>query len=132
MWFSEDDVCFSAPTMTTKRDSPFAALTTLRDQLPVGEAPRPTPAPAQDNAARSPARAVVRLEKKQRRGKEVTVVDKLGLPAAALETWCKQLKQTLGCGGTIEGDAIVLQGDFRTRLPELLTKLGVRKVTVSG
>jgi translation initiation factor 1 len=117
--------------MTTKRDSPFAALDKLRDQLPVGEAPKPRPAPAA-RAATLPARAVVRLEKKQRRGKEVTVVDKLGLPAAELEAWCKQLKQTLGCGGTIEGDAIVLQGDFRKRLPELLTNLGVKAVKVAG
>ncbi len=114
--------------MTTKRDSPFAALDKLRDQLPVGEAPKPAPTPV----TKGPARAVVRLEKKQRRGKEVTVVEKLGLKGAELESWLKQLKQTLGCGGTIEEDAIVLQGDFRKRLPELLTKLGVRAVTVSG
>lgn len=74
----------------------------------------------------------MRLERKQRRGKEVTVVDKLGLAPAVLEAWCKQLKQAMGCGGTIEGDAIVLQGDLRARLPEVLTKLGVRNVTVSG
>lgn len=129
MWFSDDDVCFSALTMTTKRDSPFAALDKLRDRFPVGEAPQPAPTPKEK---KGPARAVVRLEKKQRRGKEVTVVDKLGLTPAELESWCKQLKQTLGCGGTTEDDMIVLQGDFRTRLPELLTKLGVRKVSVSG
>lgn len=117
--------------MTTKRDSPFAVLDKLRAQLPVGEAPKPRPA-ATTPVAKPPARAVVRLEKKQRRGKEVTVVEKLGLPAAELEAWCKQLKQTLGCGGTVEGDAIVLQGDFRKRLPELLTNLGVRAVKVAG
>ena len=114
--------------MTTKRDSPFAALDKLRDQLPVGEPPRAAPVVVK----KGPARAVVRLEKKQRRGKEVTVVDKLGLAPAELESWCKQLKQTLGCGGTLEGETIVLQGDFRKRVPELLTKLGVRTVTVSG
>jgi translation initiation factor 1 len=119
------------PPMTTKRDSPFAALEKLRNQLPVGEV-APTIAPAIKPEPRGPARAVVRLEKKQRRGKEVTVVDKLGLLPHELETWCKQLKQTLGCGGTVEGDAIMLQGDFRARLPDVLTKLGVRKITISG
>jgi len=74
----------------------------------------------------------VRLERKQRRGKEVTVVEKLGLKQTELEQWCKQLKQAMGCGGSIEGDAIVLQGDLRARLPDALTKLGVRSVTVSG
>jgi len=74
----------------------------------------------------------VRLERKQRRGKEVTVVDKLGLPSSELEQWCRDLKQTLGCGGTVEESAIVLQGDFRKRLPDVLTKMGVRSITVSG
>ncbi|MEO8842935.1 MAG: translation initiation factor [Kofleriaceae bacterium] len=114
--------------MTTKRETPFAALENLRDQLPVGEISVPKPTPE----IKGPARAVVRLEKKQRRGKEVTVVEKLGLQTNELESWCKQLKQTLGCGGTVEGDAIVLQGDFRQRLPDVLTKLGVRKITISG
>jgi translation initiation factor 1 len=118
-----------AVDMTTKDEkSPFAALAKLRDQLPVGPPP-PTPAPVEN---KGPARAVVRLEKKQRRGKEVTVIEKLGLQTNELESWCKQLKQTLGCGGSVEQEAIVLQGDFRPRLTELLTKLGVRKVTVSG
>jgi translation initiation factor 1 len=114
--------------MTTKRESGFGALEKLRDQLPVGSSPSPKPEPEK----KGPARAVVRLEKKQRRGKEVTIVDKLGLPAAELERWCKELKVTLGCGGTVEDGTIVLQGDFRKRLAEPLTKLGVRAVVISG
>jgi translation initiation factor 1 len=116
-------------SMTTKRDTPFAALEKLRAQLPAGEPPHPV---APEPEKKGPARAVIRIDRKQRRGKEVTVVEKLGLPAAELERWCKQLKQTLGCGGTVEADMIVLQGDFRVRLPDVLTKLGVRKITVSG
>ncbi len=113
--------------MSTKRDSSFAALQHLRDSLPPGpKAPESPPSP------KGPARAVVRLERKQRRGKEVTVVEKLDLPQAELEKWCRELKQSLGCGGAIEGDAIVLQGDLRQRLPAVLTKKGVGKVTVSG
>jgi len=81
---------------------------------------------------RANARAVVRLEKKQRRGKEVTVVEKLELKPAELETWCRELKQAMGCGGTVEDNAIVLQGDLRQRLPAVLTAKGVGKVTVSG
>jgi translation initiation factor 1 len=117
--------------MTTKRDpqAPFAALEKLRDQLPQGEAPKPGPAPA-ETKKKGPTRAVVRMERKQRGGKEVTVVDKLGLPAAELERWCRELKQALGCGGSVDGDLIVLQGDLRKRLPDVLTAKGVAKVTV--
>ena len=46
------------------------------------------------------------------------MVEKLGLKPAELETLVQELKQALGCGGAVEGDAIVLQGDLRTRLPE--------------
>ncbi|MGE5182324.1 MAG: translation initiation factor [Acidobacteriota bacterium] len=109
--------------MTKKHDSPFGKLEALRDQLPAGPAPKPPPPP------KGPARAVVRLERKQRGGKEVTVVEKLGLAPAALETWCRELKQALGCGGSVEGDAIVLQGDLRPRLPAVLAGKGVGKVT---
>ncbi len=36
----------------------------------------------------------------------------------------------LGCGGAVERDTIVLQGDLRQRLPELLTARGVGRVTI--
>jgi translation initiation factor 1 len=116
--------------MTKKSGHPFESLERLRGQVriienPVGETPeRKTPS--------GPARAVVRLERKHRRGKEVTVVEKLALSSRELETWCSELKHALGCGGSVEGDAIVLQGDLRQRLPAVLTKRGVQRVTVSG
>lgn len=110
----------------TKKD-PFAELEKLRASLPKGpEAPAPKPAPP----PRGPARAVVRMERKGRGGKEVTIVDKLGLRAADLERWCKDLKQALGCGGTVDGELIVLQGDLRPRITQVLEKLGVAKVTL--
>jgi translation initiation factor 1 len=113
--------------MSSKRDSSFRALETLRDKLPPG--PRSVePMPA---IATPPARAVVRYERKHRGGKEVTLVEKLGLSADDLDRWCRELKQALGCGGTVEQDAIVLQGDQRKRMPALLEKRGVAKVTVS-
>ena len=110
--------------MSTKRDSPFSSLEGLRDQLPSG------PAPKEKLTPKGPARAVVRYERKHRGGKEVTVVEKLDLKPTELEQWCKDLKKALGCGGFVEDAAIILQGDLRTRLPDLLTKKGVAKVTV--
>jgi translation initiation factor 1 len=79
---------------------------------------------------RPPARAVVRLERKGRGGKEATVVEKLGLAPAQAERWVKELKASLGCGGTVEGDALVLQGDQRERVKAQLERRGVRKVTL--
>ena len=113
--------------MTTKRDSPFSQLEKLRAQLPEGPSRGERIAPVQ----KGPARAVVRYERKHRGGKEVTVVEKLELKADELARWCKELKQALGCGGSVEESSIVLQGDQRSRLPDLLTARGVAKVTVS-
>ncbi|MBM4377982.1 MAG: translation initiation factor [Deltaproteobacteria bacterium] len=107
-------------------NNPFAALAAKRDALPPGE---PVPVPA-EKPQKGPARAVVRMERTGRGGKEVTVVEQLGLPPAELAAWCKALKGALGCGGTVEGDNLVLQGDQRERVGPLLEKRGVRKVTV--
>jgi translation initiation factor 1 len=111
--------------------NPFGALAHLRGDAPPAEdtssEPAPAPAPARGQTI---ARAVIRMERSGRGGKEVTVVEHLALPAGELEKWLRALKSSLGCGGTVEGDAIVLQGDHRKRLPALLTARGVRKITV--
>jgi translation initiation factor 1 len=116
-----------APAPAAPFHNPFAALGGLkREELPAG----PAPAPVKAEERKGPARAVVRMERKGRGGKEVTVVEQLGLPAAELEKWLKALKGGLGCGGTVEEDTLVLQGDQRERLPALLEARGVRRVTV--
>jgi translation initiation factor 1 len=128
--------------VSTKRpDNPFAALSALKDKLPAGPAPQ-TAAPsrvidplvaaasAATSAKPGPARAVVRMERKGRGGKEVTIVDKLGVAPAELERWAKELKQALGTGGAVDGDTIVLQGDVRPRVAALLEQRGVKKVTL--
>ena len=122
--------------MTTKppANHPFAKLAALRTAEPApasGTGPAgPGAAPAKPEPPKGPAWAVVRMERKGRGGKEATIVEKLGLSPPELERWCKELKQSLGCGGVVEGDTIVLQGDLRPRLSAVRTKRGVRKVTV--
>lgn len=112
--------------------NPFGALGVLRDTRPERPAPAAAAAPPATAAKKSagPARAVVRMERTGRGGKEVTVVDHLGLPPKDRDVWLKALKGALGCGGVVEDDRLVLQGDHRTRLPALLEARGVRKVTV--
>jgi translation initiation factor 1 len=114
-------------------NNPFAVLEARRAQLAPGApaAPPPIDALAKPAAPAGPARAVVRLERKGRRGKEVTVVEHLGLSPADLEVWLKALKAGLGCGGVVEGDALALQGDQRARIEPLLVGRGVRKITIA-
>jgi len=103
--------------------NPFAALREKLQDLPAGPAGPPA-------VEKGPARAVVRMERKGRGGKEVTVIEQLGLKRADLDAWLKALKDALGCGGALEGETLVLQGDQRKRLPGLLSARGVRKVIV--
>jgi translation initiation factor 1 len=110
--------------------NPFDVLAPLRGKVSPAEEPAPPAAAAPPSGATKVPRAVVRMERSGRGGKEVTVVEHLALPPRDREAWLKALKAALGCGGTIEGDALVLQGDQRKRLPALLTARGVRKVTV--
>jgi translation initiation factor 1 len=115
---------------------PFnAALARLKERLPEGWSPpadagaAPEAVPAA-HAVKGPARAVVRLERKGRGGKEATVVEKLALSPEALRAWVDELKRALGCGGAVEGDTIALQGDQRERARRWLEAKGVRKVTI--
>jgi translation initiation factor 1 len=114
--------------------NPFGVLRSLKKAPsdPAGpEPPQPassTPAPARPAGAIR--RAVVRMERSGRGGKEVTVVEQLNLSPAEREAWLKALKSQLGCGGVVEGESLVLQGDHRKRLPALLSARGVKKVTV--
>jgi translation initiation factor 1 len=73
-----------------------------------------------------PARPVARLrmEKKGRGGKTVTVV--FGLPnnAAFLKDLSQELKRACGTGGTATEDGVELQGELRDRVRELLNARG--------
>jgi translation initiation factor 1 len=64
----------------------------------------------------APARpSVVRVgrETQGRRGKGVTVIVGLPLPAPALEVLAGELKRRCGTGGTVRGAVIELQGEHR-------------------
>jgi translation initiation factor 1 len=114
--------------------APFnPALARLAGRLagaPAMPAMRDPPAPAERTPPPGPARAVVRMERSGRGGKTVTVVEKLELRPRELEAWCSGLKRALGCGGAVEGGALVVQGDARERVARWLEDRGVRKVTV--
>jgi len=69
-----------------------------------------------------PARIVakLRVEKKGRGGKVVTVVDGLPHNAAFLKDLCQELKRVCGTGGAVREGAVELQGDLRERIRECL------------
>jgi translation initiation factor 1 len=75
-------------------------------------------------ATNLPRDGVVRLlrDRKSRGGKTVTVI--AGVPTHVLPTLVSELKRACGTGGTLRGDVIEIQGDFRDRLKTELERRG--------
>jgi translation initiation factor 1 len=68
--------------------------------------------------------AKLRLEKKGRGGKTVTVVFDLPRNDVFLKGLSQELKRACGVGGATADDAVELQGDVRDRVRDLLKKKG--------
>jgi translation initiation factor 1 len=73
-----------------------------------------------------PAKVVakLRMEKKGRGGKTVTVVFDLPRNDAFLAELSRDLKRACGTGGAVSENTVELQGDVRDRVRELLAKKG--------
>ena len=68
--------------------------------------------------------AKLRMEKKGRGGKTVTVVYDLPSNSAFLKELAQELKRACGTGGAVQEDTIELQGDLRDRVREHLVRKG--------
>jgi translation initiation factor 1 len=71
-------------------------------------------------------KVIVRLDRKRRGGKSVTVIEGLQIPIKDMETLLKELKAGLGTGGTVKDTTLEIQGDHCDALIAALTKLGYR------
>lgn len=74
----------------------------------------------------------VSRETQGRKGKGVTVIAGLGLPAAELEALATELKKRCGSGGAAENGRIEIQGDHRDRLVEELIRRGWKAKRAGG
>lgn len=73
--------------------------------------------------------AKLRMEKKGRGGKTVTVVDGLPHNAAFLKELSQELKRACGTGGAVLAGAVELQGDLLEQVRDVLLRKGF---TVKG
>jgi translation initiation factor 1 len=68
----------------------------------------------------------VSIDRKQRGGKEVTLIEGFVGTDDDLKDLGKQLKSKFGVGGTAKDGEIIVQGAFRDKIMELLQKDGYK------
>ncbi len=73
----------------------------------------------------------VMLDRKARKGKAVTLVTGFVGSQEHLEVLGKHLKQKCAVGGAVKDGEIIIQGDFRQRVAQLLQEEGY-KVKIAG
>ena len=66
----------------------------------------------------------VSLDRKNRKGKSVTLVEGFSGTGEDLRTLAKELKTKCGVGGSVKEGGIIIQGDFRDRVIGLLKEKG--------
>jgi translation initiation factor 1 len=74
----------------------------------------------------------VRLDRKGRGGKSVTVIEGLPLSTEDSEKLLKQLKAKFGTGGAVKNNALEIQGDHCDAITAELCRIGYRPKRSGG
>ena len=75
---------------------------------------------------------IVQLDKKNRKGKAVTLITGFAGSSDDLEKLGKMLKTKCGVGGTAKDGEVLIQGDFREKVMQLLTNEGYKVKKAGG
>ena len=93
----------------------------------------PVETPRETAPALALQRVTVRLDRKARGGKSVSVIEGLRMSGKDQENLLKGLKSRLGTGGTArDSGAIEIQGDHRDAIMAVLEKMGFRPKRSGG
>lgn len=87
---------------------------------------------SENETPRTQQKLYVSIDKKKRKGKEVTLVEGYQGPEDNLKDLAKMLKQKCGVGGSAKEGEIVIQGNKRDKVIELLLAAGFGKVIRKG
>jgi len=86
----------------------------------------------QDTVQPSKQKLYISLDKKKRKGKAVTLIEGFIGTDDDLKLLAKQLKTKCGVGGSAKDGEIIIQGDMRSKVIELLSAQGYKTVKKGG
>ncbi len=94
-------------------------------EKPAGKVPQAT-------GPLSQQKVYVRLDRKGRGGKSVTLIEGIQTPGKDREALLKQLKARLGTGGALKNDVIEIQGDHCDVIITMLQGMGYKPKRAGG
>lgn len=116
----------AAKKITNLEDLGGFVFSTNKDfEFDNNEETQETPAPNQQKLE-------AHLDKKNRGGKVATVIKGFVGNEEDLKTLAKQLKTLCGVGGSAKDGEIIIQGNFRDKVMDFLTKEGYKVKRVGG
>ena len=68
----------------------------------------------------------------KRKGKPITIIDGYTGATADFKQLAKEIKQKLSVGGSFKDDKIIIQGDFRDKIMQILQEKGFKTKRVGG
>lgn len=86
----------------------------------------------QDTLPPSQQKLYVSIDKKQRAGKEVTLIEGFVGLEDDLKDLGKVLKSKCGVGGTVKDGEVMIQGNFKDKIYDLLIKEGYSQTKKKG
>ena len=91
------------------------------------------------NAQENPSKVKVWLQDspiickyEKRKGKPITILEGYTGEASDFKALAKMLKTSLSVGGSFKDDKIIIQGDYRDRIMEILKNMGFKVKRVGG
>lgn len=128
LFINQCDILFLKEKMAKIKKQRFEGVVYSTDQnyqyIEEGNEEEVTLSPSEQNLR-------IMLDKKQRAGKAVTLVSGFRGSKAELNELGKRLRQACGTGGSVKDGEIIVQGDFRRRIADMLKGEGF-KIKVIG